>query len=56
MKQVTAWAKAEDLEFLIIWPGEERIRFYERAGFAFEAEPVMEYLIRPAVEAYLRSG
>jgi GNAT superfamily N-acetyltransferase len=51
MKQVTAWAKEEDLEFLIVWPGEESIRFYERAGFAFEAEPVMEYLIRPDVES-----
>jgi hypothetical protein len=51
MKQVTAWAKEEDLEFLIVWPGEESSRFSERAGFAFEAKPVMEYLIRPAVEA-----
>lgn len=46
MKHVLAWAKAQDLEFLVVWPGEESIRFYERAGFSFDAEPVMEYIYR----------
>ena len=46
MKHVLNWAKAQDLEFLVVWPGEESIRFYERAGFAFDAEPVMEYIYR----------
>ena len=46
MRHVLAWAKAQDLEFLVVWPGEESIRFYKRAGFAFDAEPVMEYIYR----------
>ena len=46
MEHVKAWAKVQDLEFLIVWPAEERINFYERVGFRFDAEPVMEFLFR----------
>ncbi len=28
-----AWARERRLEFLIVWPAEESVRFYERAGF-----------------------
>ncbi len=30
---VIAWARERRLEFLIVWPSEESVLFYERAGF-----------------------
>jgi GNAT superfamily N-acetyltransferase len=33
LQRVIAWARAEQLEFLILWPSERSIPFYERAGF-----------------------
>jgi GNAT superfamily N-acetyltransferase len=33
LESVIAWAREERLEILIVWPSEESIRFYERAGF-----------------------
>jgi GNAT superfamily N-acetyltransferase len=47
LAQVNAWAKEQDLEFLILWPSEESISFYERAGFA--PGEVVEYSVRPYV-------
>jgi GNAT superfamily N-acetyltransferase len=36
MQQVIAWAQAEDLELLVLWPSERSVPFYERAGFSAE--------------------
>jgi GNAT superfamily N-acetyltransferase len=33
LRRVIAWAEAEGLEFLVQWPSERAIPFYERAGF-----------------------
>lgn len=33
LQSVIEWARAQDLEFLVVWPGEESVAFYERAGF-----------------------
>ena len=45
MQEVTAWAKAEDMELLIVYPSEQAVSFYERAGFDAENE-VMELRLR----------
>lgn len=45
MKRVLEWAKAEDLELLIVYPSERAVSFYERAGFYLENE-VMELRLR----------
>ena len=47
LAQVQAWAKEQDLEFLILWPSEESVSFYERAGFA--PGEAVEYSVRPYV-------
>ena len=36
--QVQAWAQAQHLEFLILWPSERAIPFYGRAGFVANGE------------------
>jgi GNAT superfamily N-acetyltransferase len=46
MERVLVWAREQDLEFMIVWPSEESVRFYERAGFRNWQEPVMEYPVR----------
>jgi GNAT superfamily N-acetyltransferase len=38
LRAVIAWARERRLEFLIVWPAEESVRFYERAGFRRAAE------------------
>jgi GNAT superfamily N-acetyltransferase len=45
MKSVLAWAKAEDLELLIVYPSERAVSFYRRAGFDMEND-VMELRLR----------
>ena len=35
---VTAWAHDEDLEMLIVWPSDESVPWYQRAGFVPSAE------------------
>jgi ribosomal protein S18 acetylase RimI-like enzyme len=45
IQKVTDWAKAEDLELLIVYPSEKAVSFYERAGFSMENE-VMELRLR----------
>jgi GNAT superfamily N-acetyltransferase len=49
MRHVLAWAREQDIENLIVWPAEESIPFYERAGFTLQNE-VMEYQIRPPID------
>lgn len=45
MEEVKQWAANCDLEILIVWPSEEAIPFYERAGFKGEND-IMELVIR----------
>ncbi len=45
LSKVIEWAKAEDLELLIVYPSERAISFYERAGFTAEND-VMELTLR----------
>jgi GNAT superfamily N-acetyltransferase len=33
LKNVIEWARGQRLEFLIVWPSEESVAYYERAGF-----------------------
>jgi GNAT superfamily N-acetyltransferase len=32
------WAREQELEFLVVWPSEESVRFYQRAGFQRSAD------------------
>lgn len=45
LEKVIEWAKAEDLELLIVYPSEKSQSFYERKGFKTENE-VMELTLR----------
>jgi GNAT superfamily N-acetyltransferase len=45
MKRLVEWAKAADLELLIVYPSDEAITFYQRAGFDSQNE-VMELKLR----------
>ncbi|MCP6725838.1 GNAT family N-acetyltransferase, partial [Klebsiella pneumoniae] len=33
MEQVIAWAKAQQLEFLMLWPSDRSVPYYQRLGF-----------------------
>jgi GNAT superfamily N-acetyltransferase len=33
VRQVIAWAREQRLELLLLWPSDESVRFYARAGF-----------------------
>jgi GNAT superfamily N-acetyltransferase len=33
LERVVEWAREQGLQFLIVWPSEESVRFYERGGF-----------------------
>ena len=46
MSHVLAWARARDLELLIVWPSERSRTLYARAGFRAESE-IMEQVLRP---------
>ena len=35
------WARAEDLELLLVWPSERAYPFYERAGFRRYPDPLV---------------
>ncbi len=48
MARVIQWAKAQDLECLLVGPSDASVRFYERAGFRWN-EDLMQYTIRPYV-------
>jgi GNAT superfamily N-acetyltransferase len=39
LEAVKAWALAEDVELLVVWPSEESVVFYRRHGFVGESEP-----------------
>lgn len=46
LRRVIAWARDERLELLLVWPSEESVRFYERAGF-IPSPTAMELDIEP---------
>lgn len=41
LARVVDWATAADVELLFVWPSEESVGFYERAGFASERDPLI---------------
>jgi GNAT superfamily N-acetyltransferase len=41
LRAVQGWAGEQELEFVIVWPGEERVGFYARQGFAAATEPLV---------------
>lgn len=45
LQKVVEWAKEKDLELLILWPSEQSIPFYERAGFT-STNIIMECILR----------
>ena len=45
MNHVKKWAEEEDYELLIVYPSDESVSFYERAGFVGEND-VMQLVIR----------
>ena len=38
---IETWARAEDLELLLVWPSGRAYPFYERAGFRRYADPLV---------------
>ena len=48
MAHVTAWAKQQNFENLIVWPSERSVPFYGRAGFVQDAE-ALSFEVRPSV-------
>jgi GNAT superfamily N-acetyltransferase len=49
LERVVTWAREEDLDTLIVWPSEESVAFYERAGFTGKNE-LLEHEIRLEVD------
>lgn len=45
MQHVFAWAKAERLDTLILWPSEKALPFYQRAGFNPD-NTILEYMLK----------
>jgi GNAT superfamily N-acetyltransferase len=41
MEHVQAWAREADLEFLLLWPSERAVPFYQRTGFALEQDALI---------------
>jgi GNAT superfamily N-acetyltransferase len=47
LQQMITWARDQRLELLLVWPSEESVRFYERAGF-ISSSTAMELNIESA--------
>lgn len=41
LEHVTTWATGRDVELLFVWPSDESVAFYERAGFASGRDPLV---------------
>ena len=41
LDRVTSWATEHDVELLVVWPSEESVGFYERAGFSSTRDPLV---------------
>jgi GNAT superfamily N-acetyltransferase len=48
LELASEWAKAEDLELLIVWPSERASSLYRRAGFS-EEHNILQLELRPYV-------
>ena len=46
MKRVIAWAQAEDLELLIVWPSDRAVSFYHKLGFSADND-ILQLTLRP---------
>ncbi|WP_053363334.1 GNAT family N-acetyltransferase [Bacillus sp. FJAT-27251] len=42
LKRINSWIKENNYEFVIVWPSEESIHFYQKNGYVHCTEP-MEY-------------
>jgi GNAT superfamily N-acetyltransferase len=47
LRHVQAWARIQDLEFLVLWPSQRSVPFYARAGF--HPGEAIEFEVRPYV-------
>ena len=41
LEQVIAWAVERDVELLVVWPSDDSVAFYERAGFVSSRDPLV---------------
>jgi GNAT superfamily N-acetyltransferase len=41
LDRVTTWAAEQHVELLLVWPSEESVGFYERAGFSSGRDPLV---------------
>jgi GNAT superfamily N-acetyltransferase len=41
MAQVQNWAREADLEFLLLWPSERAVPFYQRTGFTLDQDALI---------------
>jgi GNAT superfamily N-acetyltransferase len=41
LARIKSWAAELELELLVVWPSERSYRFYEQAGFARQADPLV---------------
>lgn len=44
MKEIEAWSKQQEHEFIIVWPSEWSVRFYERNGYSLCNDPMELHL------------
>ncbi|EPY11993.1 GNAT family N-acetyltransferase [Paenibacillus alvei] len=44
MKGIEAWSKQQEHEFIIVWPSEWSVRFYERNGYSLCNDPMELHL------------
>jgi GNAT superfamily N-acetyltransferase len=41
LDRVTSWAAEQQVELLVVWPSDESVGFYERAGFSSGRDPLV---------------
>ncbi|HUF00819.1 MAG TPA: GNAT family N-acetyltransferase [Gaiellaceae bacterium] len=41
LEHVTGWARDTDVELLVVWPSDESVQFYVRAGFESGRDPLV---------------
>ena len=45
LRTIQAWARGQHVQFLMLWPSEESVQFYQRAGFV-RNEDILEYELK----------
>lgn len=45
LRTIQEWARGQHIEFLILWPSEESVAFYQRAGFVRNVD-ILEYEVQ----------